>query len=156
MPTPRIVITPNEFSPSGDTPPSLKVVFNFDSVGDAMVDRRARLVVYDRDLYFATALGKTEGMDPFTKDGQSVQPNLGAGPDPANPPLGAGTGVLAVVEGVIRRTKGRKGPNGWCFRPTTTSTNKDNVKLSIVGESLDDYGNFVPAFTISYLEADLA
>jgi outer membrane protein OmpA-like peptidoglycan-associated protein len=156
MPTPRIVITPNEFSPSGDTAPVLKVLFNFDSVGDAMVDCRARLVVYDRALYFATALGKAEGLDPFTKDGQNVQPNLGAGPDPANPPLGVGTGVLAVVEGVIRRTKGRKGTYGWCFRPTTTTTNTDGVKLSIIGESLDDYGNFVPAFTMSYLKDDLA
>ena len=156
MPTPRIVITPNEFSPSGDTAPLLKVVFNFDSVGDAMVDCRARLVVYDRALYFATALGKAEGLDPFTKDGQNVQPNLGAGPDPANPPLGVGTGVLAVVEGVIRRTKGRKGAYGWCFRPTTTATNTDGVKLAIIGESLDDYGNFVPAFTMSYLKDDLA
>ncbi len=151
----RIIITPNEFSPSRTTPPKLRLAFNFEGVpgADKLVDCRARLVIYDRDLYFATALGRQEGPDPFTKDGQKVTPNLGAGPDPADPPLGAGTGVLAKVEGVIRKTLDKK---WWCFKPTNAATNTGDIALSLILESRDDFANFSPLCTVSYPKDDLA
>lgn len=151
----RIIITPNDFSPSRTTAPRLKLAFNFEGVpgADKLIDCRARLVIYDRDLYFATALGKEEGPDPFTKDGQKIAPNLGAGPDPADPPLGTGTGVLAKVEGILRKTLDQK---WWCFKPTQTATNTGDIALSLILESRDDFANFSPVCTVSYPKDDLA
>ena len=151
----RIIITPNDFSPSGTTAPgsssrstSTASLAPTSSSTPAHASSSTTAICISR----ARSENRRDGTR-SSKDGQKVTANMGAGPDPANPPFGVGTGVLAMVEGVIRRTLGQK---GWCFKPTSTTTNTGAIKLSLIVESLDDFGNFSPAFTVSYLSDDLA
>jgi hypothetical protein len=150
----RIFPFPTHISASGTgSPPVLQVHFELKEVGDVLIDKRVRLVVYDKSLYPKSRLGRGGLLD-FTEETVLFdQPDLlSDNHSEQDPALGPGSGVLLSVEGVLHKTKVSQ---RWFMSITDIKENAKSLQGPITLHLVNEHGLFAPVGKIAYRDDDI-
>jgi outer membrane protein OmpA-like peptidoglycan-associated protein len=163
----RIIVMPPLVKPEIGTLPVLRCDLNFADLGDRMIGKQVRIVVYDRDLYVLSDLGLSEGGVNLTKfiddgvplSGEPIQPapfRTAEGPLPAtspsstgtqlNPTLGSATGVLLKLDGTLQKTKTEQ----WFLQVANKQEDPNPGDRRILLQLLQKDDRVLPMATIAY------